>query len=202
MQIVPPGESAGALLLAELRRATAAGHRAIETRLRLAQPMDRPRYHRVLQGFDSFLQTWEPRIDEALPPRLRPWLREGSRTAELTRDLRVLGVQRGEPAELALELASPGAALGSLYVMEGSALGAQVIAPRLAEHLGLHAHNGAAYFGAGGATAGRRWRQFRDLLDAEAAGPPQAGAACAAAVATFDALLAVFACLQDEPAAC
>ena len=59
------------------------------------------------------------------------------------------------------------AVLGSLYVIEGSALGGRVIAPQLKRTLGLTQGAGASYFhGFGGETAAM-WSNFRVLAALE-----------------------------------
>jgi heme oxygenase len=185
--------------LTALRQATAAQHRAIESRLRLDSALPLDRYIAVLQGFERFLAAWEPLLEQALPERLRAWFAPRRRGARVAEDLRALHAPRSEPAPLDLPLDTPAAAFGSLYVLEGSALGAQVIAPRLARQLGLHAHNGAAYFAGHGEHTAARWREFRELLEREVATDEQRAAACAAAVATFAALQAAFELPEDEP---
>lgn len=148
---------------------------------------ERGRYARVLQVFDAFLAAWEPAIAAALPQRWTDWLRARSRRPFLEQDLRTLGIQERHGAPDLPPLAGPASAWGSLYVIEGSALGAQVITRHLAE-AGLHRESGAAYFhGWGHATAGM-WREFRELLDAQLVQPDAIAQACDAARLTFDIL--------------
>jgi heme oxygenase len=63
-------------------------------------------------------------------------------------------------ALLGLRLNSPGSLIGTLYVIEGSTLGGQVIARHLAEHLGLTATTGARFFTAYGPLIEQRWHEF------------------------------------------
>ena len=82
---------------------------------------------------------------------------------------------------------------GSMYVVEGSALGGQVLARGAARRLGLGPEHGAAYFHGWGDATGAMWRDFRLCLDrAVGSAEPMQARACAGAVATFDALIAVF----------
>ncbi|MBA2965556.1 MULTISPECIES: biliverdin-producing heme oxygenase [Ramlibacter] len=193
---------AGATTLDLLRQATAGRHAAIESQLGLRQGFGRAHYGRVLQGFDAFLAVWEPRLLRALPLHLQPWFTAGRRAALARRDLGALGLPALPWLARVPPLAGPAEALGSLYVLEGSALGGQVIAAQVQRHLGLRPEHGLAYFHGGGAGTAARWRAFQrllaDALDADPAG--QAGAV-RAAVATFDGLIATFDSLLHERAA-
>lgn len=51
-------------------------------------------------------------------------------------------------------------ALGVMYVLEGSALGGQIIAKHLAKNLGLTAATGARYFYGNGPATHERWQLF------------------------------------------
>lgn len=199
--------------LTALRQATAAKHEEIESLLQLAPAVDGApfelgldRYAAVLQGFDRFLSAWEPILLAALPEPLHGGFRARSRHALLRRDLQTLAahlptrdcaVDGAKP--LALALPDKASALGSMYVLEGSALGGQVIAHALKQAHGLDARRGTGYFTGHGADTGRLWREFRDLLARELDPEPAAiQGACRAAVDTFDALIA---CFRGTPAA-
>jgi heme oxygenase len=82
-----------------------------------------------------------------------------------------------------LAFASPAAALGGLYVLEGSALGARLLAARAAD-MGLSRDFGARHMGAQiePATA---WRSFVGVLDAAVLTPADEDACAAGAMAVF-----------------
>ena len=147
---------------------------------------DPSHYARVLQVLDAFLAGWEPAVAAALPACWRDWLRARSRRAYLHHDLRVLGVPPASPARVD-GFTSEAAAWGSIYVMEGSALGGQFIARTLARGGVTPATGGAYFHGWGEATAGM-WREVRGLLAAHLDSPATIAQACDAARATFDAL--------------
>jgi heme oxygenase len=199
MQSISRGEAAESNILSHLRQATNRYHRALEEQLRLEGSITREHYARVLQGFHSFLSAWEPLVASALPASMRTWAAQGRTAAVVEQDLRALGVDVPAPAVLQLNLATRAAAMGSLYVLEGSAVGAQVIGPRLSEELGLHAGNGAAFF-ASGPGAAQRWRDFRFLLEHGVVSQTAREQACAAAVSTFTALSRTFQSFVHEPA--
>jgi heme oxygenase len=113
----------------------------------------------------------------------------------------VLGVRPLSPPDglaQALRLHSPEAAWGALYVVEGSALGGQLIARQLSERLGITAERGGAFFAGWGERTGSRWREFRELLDIEVAGSQAQTQACIGAVDTFDGFSRSFEIALDE----
>lgn len=118
------------------------------------------------------------------------------RVPRIERDLRALGMSASQIAALpdAPPPALPGdaAAYGALYVLEGSALGGQIIARQAADTLGLTSQAGLAFFSGGGMPSGRRWRRFCHDLDAACTAPDDRTAALTAAKATFAAFDAWF----------
>ena len=186
--------------LAELRLTTRAEHDRIERVLRLTEPMPLERYGAILAGFDAFLRAWEPRIHAALPERLQSWFRPRRRGGFASADVEwlrsVAGLSLPTPAAHAaatLPLADLAGVLGSLYVIEGSALGGRVIAPQLKRTLGLDQGRGASYFhGFGGETAAM-WSSFRVLASLEIGESSRDTVhACQSAKRTFAALLELF----------
>jgi len=188
--------------LAALRQATTAAHEAIDRQLQLDADMDLDRYVRILQGFEAFLSAWEPDVAAVLSPGQRAWFAARSRLAFVRRDLAALApdAPRALPPTLP-PLPNRSAAFGAMYVLEGSALGGQVISRRVAERFGFDAERGAAYFTGFGDRTGGLWREFRERLEAEVV-PAERDDACAAAVGTFEALRHHFeTVLRDEAVA-
>lgn len=191
-------------LMPRLRHCTGPLHDDIEALLQLEAPMSVERYGRIVRGFHEFLQLWEQRVRHALPEALRPWFDERRRSPFAARDLDALAV----PEDAALRasarasqhrilLDSPAAAIGSLYVIEGSALGGQVLTPKLRAAHGLTPEHGVAYFHGFGARTGAMWREFRELAQAEAGATAASRTeACRAAVQTFKALIETFATID------
>jgi heme oxygenase (biliverdin-IX-beta and delta-forming) len=170
-----------------LRAATRGHHDRIDRLMDLRSLGDPARYARVLQVFDAFLPGWEAAVLDALPRQWHGWLRARSRRPFLARDLQALGIPaQARPVQVA-PLRSEAAAWGSLYVMEGSALGGQVITRALAA-AGLKPEAGAAYFHGWGDSTGMMWRDFRQLLDRELQAPAALSRACESACQTFDLL--------------
>ena len=105
----------------------------------------------------------------------------------------------GRPPRLpraGLAYASPGAALGGIYVVEGSILGGRVLMRRAERSLGVSATLGCRFLAGDGAATGARWRTFLAALATLPAAGDAADAAEGGARGTFAAFLACFA----EPA--
>ncbi|MBX3619626.1 MAG: biliverdin-producing heme oxygenase [Rhizobacter sp.] len=188
------------LLLNELRARTRAEHAQIEALLRLTEPMSLARYAGIVGGFHEFLLRWEPRLAAALPPHLRDWCDARRRSAFAADDLQHLHrrtpAATAEAAHAAVEslgLSDTASALGSMYVIEGSALGGQVIEPLLHRHLGPTAERGARYFHGHGEATGAMWRDFRSVIARELGSSDAAvHQACSAARRTFRGLASLF----------
>ena len=193
--------------LAELRLTTRAEHDRIEQILRLHEPMSLERYAAIIGGFDAFLRAWEPRIHAALPERLQSWFRPRRRGGFANADVEwlrdVADIEPPEPAAAmvaALPLVEISQVLGSLYVIEGSALGGRVIAPQLKRALGLDQGRGATYFHGFGGETGVMWANFRVLASLEIGESPRnIVRACQSAKRTFAALIELFAPLDTRP---
>jgi heme oxygenase len=194
----PPTEAADAL--ATLRRATRVHHDRIDALMDLRRMQDRAHYARVLGVFDAFLAGWDPAGAAALPARWHPWLRARSRRPFLLQDLRALGAAPGPAAHIP-PFAGPASAWGSVYVMEGSALGGQFITRSLAQ-AGLHPARGAAYFHGWGEATGSMWREARAIIAGELDSEAALAHACACARLTFDSLSGLLEdCLHERAAA-
>ena len=194
--------------LAELRLTTRAEHDRIENILRLTEPMTLERYATILCGFDAFLRAWEPRIHAALPERLQGWFRPRRRGGFASADVEWLRAVAGiEPVPMTAGLAATlplrdlADVLGSLYVIEGSALGGRVIAPQLKRTLGLDQGRGASYFHGFGGETGVMWSNFRVLASLEIGESSRDTVrACQSAKRTFAALIELFEPLAPAPA--
>src|SRR3954452_7915212 len=134
----PPAGSSGVDLMSSLRVQTRTQHDAIERSRALPEPpLSRDRFLRVLQRFFTFHRIWEPAI--AAHESLRAFHVSRHRLPLLRRDLLALGMQARDidalpPCDDARELAAHEAeAIGSLYVLEGSTLGGQIISRALAQ---------------------------------------------------------------------
>ena len=180
--------NASALSL-QLRTNTAAAHEALETGLDLLRAdLTRADYVQLLHAFNGYLTPWFERVTAYLPDDVDTLIDGRRHLTRLDADLHRL--DRGAPSARCAALPAIddyASALGSSYVIEGSMLGARVVGPELQRRFGLTADDGCAYFSGDGAATGKRWSQFRALLDSLRA--DQQPAAVAAANQTFETLL-------------
>ncbi|AKJ29148.1 biliverdin-producing heme oxygenase [Caldimonas brevitalea] len=196
----PPPVASGTSVREALRAASRPQHQQLEDLLGLTGALTPGRYHAVLQGFAGFLDVWEPRVAAALPQRWQDAFARRRRGHLLHHDLQRLGVtpdsarqQQAAEAAARVPLDRLSQVFGSLYVLEGSTLGARVIVPHLQRQLNLTPETGAAYFHGHGDASGALWREFCMALEHEVGpGPVDRAAACTAACATFAALITVF----------
>jgi heme oxygenase len=184
--LLPPPLSNHNDALAALRSATRTHHERVDRLMDLQRLQEPSHYARVLRVLDAFIAGWEPAVAAALPPACEEWLRLRSRRAFLRQDLRALRIAP-DPAARIAGFASEAAAWGSVYVMEGSALGGQVISRTLAQR-GLSPTAGAAYFHGWGEATGAMWREVRGLLASRLDSPAAIAQACEGARTTFDTL--------------
>ena len=175
-------------MLAHLRLATRAAHDRLEGASGLMDgDLDLAAYRGRLQRFHGFWRGWQPLIaarlaEEALlGPRRRLHL--------LANDLAFLGLSRAAIEALPVcpvpALEDAAAAIGSLYVMEGSTLGGRVILGHAGRRLGL-TDAGCSYFRGYGNATGAMWRAF--LARLELCPMDQADRVASGATATFDRL--------------
>ena len=155
-------------ILKRLKASTSQLHERVEQRLQIFSPQfDLRAYTRLLTRFYGFWSPLEVELRKvsglsasslALDRRLKAHL--------LETDLRVLGI---DPAVVSQCDRLPNVetfsrALGCLYVVEGSTLGAQFIARHLSEKFQIGRDSGGAFFGAYEGEVIQRWSDFRAFL--------------------------------------
>lgn len=168
-----------------LKELTAAAH------ARLDSHVDQAGFFESQNGYRQYLlATWrarahlESQLDRSGATRLFPLWPERRLRELLLRDLADLGEPAREAAVPSEEPRLDAAAmLGTLYVLEGSALGARVIERRVAQ-LGMTAEFGARHL-AWQTTRGTAWARFLEILE-ETLLPSQSEDQCVrSALATF-----------------
>jgi heme oxygenase len=177
-----------------LQQATAADHQAVEDRVNLMGIVSLARYQRVLVAFHGFWPGIEDRIHAALPPDLQTEWAPRWRGARLANDLLMLAGE--SPAAVAAlpacddwpMITHEAEALGALYVIEGSSLGARHISRHLQARLGLEAASGASFFAGHGDQTGAWWLRFKEVLRGQLATPEQQALAVEGARQTFASL--------------
>lgn len=144
----------------ELRERTTEAHEALD--VLIGDFTDETAYRRYLSGMAAFRYGVEASLSpERLPPALSGF--EPSLIgSELRADLGDLGLAQPRPATPA-PITSADDAIGVLYVLEGSALGAQLLVRRAAE-LGFDGSRGARHLVRQSSSLDN-WRAFLKLLD-------------------------------------
>lgn len=174
----------------QLRTHTATAHEALENGLDLLRKdLTRADYVRLLHAFNGYLTPLLAQVSTHMPEDIRTLLDGQRHLARLDADLQQL--DDGAPSARCPTLPTIdnfARALGSSYVIEGSMLGARVVGPELQRRFGLTAADGCAYFSGDGDATGKRWSQFRTLLDTRLRTDEQP-AAVEAANQTFETLL-------------
>jgi len=176
-----------------LRNRTRAQHARLEERLEIERRVrQRDAYVDLLKRFYGFYVQIEPRL-AAFARTFEAHgidLAERSRVARLRRDLIALGERAVAlpGADPVPEISTFPQAVGCLYVLEGSTLGAQVILKCIRASSGLDSENGAAFFSGYGASTGPMWQAFLKFLSELTFTPHEAEQATAAARETFERL--------------
>jgi len=155
--------------LARLRAGTRDAHARIETVPALARLMEpdltHDEYVAILQRLHAFHTHLEPAVAAALKNHPAAAMLDGARPRALAEDLDWFGVRTLSTPALP-RLDTPEAALGALYVIEGSGLGGRVIARHLMTSLGVGPGTGGNFYCGLSADAARaRWHQLCALLD-------------------------------------
>ena len=152
-------------LSAQLRERTRDAHEQMEQTLDLLRPgFGRDDYARLVSRWYGFFAVWEPVSFGVFPDAMAVYLDARRKLPMLRADLEGLGIDTGPLPRVdptSLDWMTPASALGTLYVVEGSTLGGQVIVKKVQERLGLQ----SAYFASYGPETGRRWQETKRLLD-------------------------------------
>lgn len=177
-------------LHARLRAATAPQHEGLERDLDwTARVATLVGYRALLARLHGFHAAYEPAIAQALADEA--FFASRRRLSRLEADLRYLTLAEGTIAALPRPappvLPTPAAALGALYVLEGSTLGGQLIGRHIAALHGLTG-DGLAYYRAHGPATGAMWSAFRARLALFEGDAAAEESLVEAAIATFAAM--------------
>ena len=150
-----------------LRRETEADHRAVEGALPLMHPeLDTVQYIRCLRNLYGLVAGWEGRAFEIAPEWIRPMLAERQRKRLLELDLAWFGASpKGDRHPALPPMNDLPSLLGTMYVMEGSTLGGQLIARHVEKTLHLTEGQGDAFFRGHGDRTGPMWQEFCGMLN-------------------------------------
>jgi heme oxygenase len=187
--------------LSRLRAGTRDAHARIETVPMLARllsaDLTEREYISILQHLHAFHTHLEPVVAAelaAMPAAAA--MQDGSRPRALAADLAWFAAPAITPPPLP-PLEGAAAALGALYVIEGSGLGGRVIARHLVDSLHVSSGAGGSFFCRLDADAARaRWQRLSDVLDPPDADQPNADQPRLDKQAVVAGALGAFRCLD------
>ena len=176
-----------------LRSQTRSLHVQLEARFDLQQALSsRAEYRKLLELYVGLYRPFERTISSQ-PSEVQTLIGwPASRRVPLIElDLRALGVQESELATIPECTSLPAlgdldALFGAMYVIEGSALGGQIIYRQVEADLHLDHLNGAAFFFGEGPNTGAAWKGFTVLLEAHVSDAQKAAATACAMFKSFE----------------
>ena len=147
-------------------------------------------YKRLIDRFRCFYSAYEPTlpVDDLAAAGFDYETRR--KLPSLERDAAALGLGEVEKFDDVPRLDTLARAFGSLYVIEGSTLGGQVISRHLTQHLDLTPENGAAFFSSYGPEVGPMWKRFGEAITKFAEGGEHDDEILKGAVDTFESVRA------------
>jgi heme oxygenase len=165
-----------------LRDATAAAHRDLDAQFTSFDLTDVSGYRRFLQASAAALLPLEAALEQAGVVEAFPdWSERSRRTAIIT-DLASLG--SSVPPLVSVAPLTPGGVFGTMYVLEGSRLGAKFLLKTVADAADPRIGEATAYLSHG---AGKRlWQSFLAKLSEQACDEDEAIAAACDAFAAFE----------------
>lgn len=158
-------------ILARLKAETLPQHQNTEDTVDLMrEDFTLEEYKNLLMRFYGFYKPFEAKMREAIgenPIELNH--DERLNTPRLEQDLKHFGLSDEEISNIRLsenlpELSSQERIFGSLYVIEGSTLGGQVISRHLKQKFDIDAENGAAFFSGYCKETGTMWKSFGEAI--------------------------------------
>lgn len=166
--------------LGQLKQHTAESHASLEQGMAVFDRVKtKSDYRALLQKFFTLYEPLEKRLAGAADWVALGWdFPAEMKTPLLRADLQALGANDGElaawpRATVLPALDEPGAAVGSLYVLEGSTLGGQMISRRFAAELGITPGAGGEFFNGYGADTGTHWRKFGQWAEIQSEQHPE-----------------------------
>jgi heme oxygenase len=148
-----------------LRQETEADHRNVEGAVPLMhQGLNIAEYVQCLQRIYGVVAAWEERAAEIAPEWLQPAVLARQRRSLLELDLTWFGAEKDDRRPTLPEMNNLPSLFGTMYVMEGSTLGGQLIARHVEAVLHLSEGQGNSYFRGHGSQTGPLWKEFCEML--------------------------------------
>ena len=154
------------MLLEQIRQATAANHEKLENQLIpfLHSMQAKDEYSLLLQSFYGYIYPVQEKINTYIDATIVPDINQRRNAALISNDLAGLGTgftQTKSPELPAID--NHAAAMGALYVLEGSTLGGKMISKMITDKLG--SDTSVAFFSGYGAETGPMWKKFIGYLE-------------------------------------
>ena len=129
------------------------------------ESLDAAQYLRCLQQIYGVVAAWEESAIKVAPKWMQPMLISRQRRALLDLDLAWFGATMQDNRRPILpQMNDLPSLLGTMYVMEGSTLGGQLIARHVETTLHLNEGHGIAFFRGHGDRTGQMWKAFCEFL--------------------------------------
>lgn len=177
------------MILQKLKESTRQQHEDVEGAVDVMSKLfSLDDYKRMIAKFRSFYTAYEPTLPYADLKAAGFDYEERRKLPSLDADAKALGIEDGGSFTDLPDVSSLPKAFGSIYVIEGSTLGGQVISRHLKDHLGLTPANGGAFFASYGQQVGPMWKQFGEAVTAFAADGANDEEIVEAAKQTFDSI--------------
>ncbi len=158
-------------ILVQLKTRTAHQHQATEATVNLMRPdYTLDDYRNLLVRFYSFYKPFEAKMSESIARNSVEFNHdERLNTPKLEADLMSLGMSENDLSQIETfadlpNLDSKERIFGSLYVIEGSTLGGQVISRHLKGKFDIDETSGAAFFSGYGKDTGKMWNGYREAV--------------------------------------
>lgn len=182
------------MILEKLKEATRSQHEETESVVDVMnRAFDLNDYKTLIRNFSRFYAAYEPKLPVAELAAKGFDYETRRKLPSLQADARALGlVIDGPEYDQLPDVSSVAKAFGSLYVIEGSTLGGQVISRHLKQHLDLTPENGGAFFNSYGPEVGPRWKEFGAAIRTFAETGEHDDEIVSAAKATFESVMNVF----------
>ena len=175
------------MILQKLKESTRQQHEDVEGAVDVMNKLfSLDDYKSMIAKFRSFYSAFEPALPYADLKAAGFDYDQRRKLPSLDADSKFLGIETGDAFTDLPDVSSLPKAFGSIYVIEGSTLGGQVISRHLKEHLGLTPENGGAFFASYGPQVGPMWKQFGEAVTAFAGDGANDEEIVEAAKQTFD----------------
>lgn len=155
-----------------LKEGTTSTHESLDKRIMSLDPfMDLGRYSRFLRTQSRLHQAIAPWFHDENVQDWLPDLEQRDRSDDVIRDCQDFKISSDElsqdqSAASTIVIDNPYVALGWLYTVEGSNLGAAILLRLAKKDLGLSEEFGARHLAGHSSGRGLYWKQFKEALDA------------------------------------